>query len=186
MPSEETRTRRFETSTGPAQTMGSRAILGIAEGVKLRSPSARGRPRASHADDLAFGRIRRRRSRPRPSGVCVPPMLRVQARSPERSRSQPSVPEWLMAKTRSRSITGRPAISLRRPARQRCRVRDSVSLQDRCAVLNAEREEFARLYGTTTMSPATRRRCASRACRPTLDGAAMIPQLLAVCWRRAR
>src|SRR5215468_4849538 len=39
-------------------------------------------------------------------------MFRVQAREPERRLTAASVPEWLIAKTTLRSITGRPTMSL--------------------------------------------------------------------------
>ena len=52
-----------------------------------------------------------RHNRPPPSGVWMPPISRDHSRSPVDRLIAAMTPEWLMAKTMSRSITGRPAMS---------------------------------------------------------------------------
>src|SRR5882672_10337624 len=85
----------------------------------------------------------------------MPAILRVQAREPERRLIAAMVPEWLMANTMLRSITGLPAMSLMTVSAVTFPLRDSESVQAGVPFWARSANNSQELYGTTTVSPTT-------------------------------
>ena len=114
----------------------------------------------------------------------MPPISRDHSRSPVLRLIAAIMPEWLMAKTMSRSITGRPAMSSSSDSAVTTAGCGQHVVPGRPAVLHAQRIELARGVGRDHEFARHRRAGACQDARGFRD-ALMIPELAAVALRPA-
>ena len=130
-----------DTRTGPAQSMGSRLVLGSRKPRQLVDPAHACLPCGS-GTSAARRRSRHRHSRPPPRASGC---RRYRASKPvaDANAIAAITPEWLMANTMSRSITGRPAMSSSSRQGGDLAGMGQHVVPGLLAVLDAQREEFA-------------------------------------------